>query len=466
MRVGEILPAILAAALIVPPGPDGSGPGVPAILKEFDRICARPFWPDFHPCQIPLAVFDGRVTWLVRHPRPPEQFAAAPERKDARVFEGRHADLRANTSVEIAGVPTASATLERRSETPRRLAALLVHEAFHVFQAKRHPKWGGNEVDLFVYPLEDAEALALRRLESESLRRGLAARRSARSAAWAARALEIRRERFARLPGQAAAYERGTEMKEGLARYVEAMAEGDSASLFPELEFPAQSVRERAYASGAAMALLLDHLDPDWKRRLEQRDDSTFEDLLERAAAAARRIDFRGPETEEARRRAAEDVAVLMRRREQLRRGFVESPGWKVVLEADDPVFPQKFDPWNVERLSASEVLHTRWVKLGNASGSLEALGRRCLTESAGKHPLFEGLRRATVELPSEPRVEETPQSIKISAEGLTLEFRGARLSRSGQTWTVILPRSPDRPITRSSDSGGPLPSWPSVRRR
>ena len=39
----------------------------------------------------------------------------------------------------------------------------------------------------------------------------------------------------------------------------------------------------------------------------------------------------------------------------------------------------------------------------------------------------------------AEPRVEETSGSVKISADGLTLEFRGARVTRSGQTVTVTL---------------------------
>ena len=79
--------------------------------------------------------------------------------------------MRANTGIELAGTPTASAMLDDPSQEPRLSAALLIHEAFHVFQAKRHPGWGANEADLFVYPVEIPPALALRRLESEGLRR-------------------------------------------------------------------------------------------------------------------------------------------------------------------------------------------------------------------------------------------------------------------------------------------------------
>ena len=129
-------------------------------------------------------------------------------------------------------------------------------------------------------------------------------------------------------------------------------------------------------------------------------------------------------------------------RREQLWREFLEAGGWILLIETADPVFPQGFDPWNVERVSAAEVLHTRWLKLGNAAGSLEVLDHRCLTEGSGKHPLFEGVGRATVTgLRSEPRIEETGGRLLLTAEGIHLDFRGGRVSRSGQTLTVTVPR-------------------------
>ena len=429
-----------AAALVLFAGPDARGSRVFAALEEFDRFGSREIWPGFEPRGIPLEIFDGSRTWLVRHPAPPPEFKASSGRADIRVVEGRHASMRSNTSLELAGVPTATASFEGRSEDAPHLAALLLHEAFHVFQARRHPKWGGNEVDLFLYPVEDAEALGLRRLESAALRRALAAGNGPGAAAWAARALELRRERFRLLPESAAAYERGSELKEGLAQYIEAETAGHGSVLFPPAEFPPAAIRDRAYASGCAIALLLDRLDPAWKRRLEEKDDVALDELLGRAVSGVSPEDFRPGETEEAAQRARQDVAAEVARRASLRKEFLEAPGWKLVVETEDRLFPQNFDPLNVERLSSSEVLHTRWVKLGNSSGALEVLDRRCLTESAGKHPLFEGIRRATVTgLPSAPRIEESDGLVKISEKGLTLEFRGARVSRSDHTVTITL---------------------------
>jgi len=352
-----------------------------------------------------------------------------------RLFEGRHQSVRANTSVDLNGTSSASAILEGKTGSPSAQAALLIHEAFHVFQGKRHPGWGGNEADLFVYPVEDARALALRRLESIALRRALAAGNRPGRAAWAATALQIRRERFGRLPASACAYERGTEMKEGLARYVQRLA-GDSEPFFPEAEFPGAAVRDRAYASGAAMAQLLDGLRAGWKAELEEDDSRRLEDLLASATGGAKAEQFSAGERDRENRRADAEVATADAERGRRRREFLEGPGWKLVIEPEETLQAQGFDPLNVERLTRTEVLHTRFVRLANSAGSIEILGRRCLTESAGKHPLFEGVRRATIELPGPPRVEENAGTVRISGDGLTVDYRG-RLTSWGQVYII-----------------------------
>ena len=229
---------------------------------------------------------------------------------------------------------------------------------FHVFQARRHPKWGGNEVEQLIYPTEDAEVLALRRL-------------------------------------------------------------------------------------------------PAWKRQLEEKDDAPLDELLRRAVAGVSPAEFSAAGEVRARERAAADVKALGERRAALRREFLEAGGWTVVLETFDPVFPQAFDPWNVERVSESEVLHTRWVKLGNSAGSVEVLDRKCLTEGAGKHPLFDGVRRATLTgLAAEPRLEETADGVRLATDGVNLDFRGARISRTGHTVTITVPRSPPSPTATPSSPG------------
>lgn len=67
---------------------------------------------------------------------------------------GRQERVTANSSAEIGGVPTAIVLLGPASDrrTLRDVAALTIHETFHVFQRLRHPGWSGNEADLFTYP--------------------------------------------------------------------------------------------------------------------------------------------------------------------------------------------------------------------------------------------------------------------------------------------------------------------------
>ena len=421
----------------VPPGEPQAR--VPAVVAEYDREAAKPLWPGFEPSAIPLEIFDAGRTWLVRHPHPPAEFAPAAGRSDLRFVEGRHATMRANTSVEIGGVLTATASLDGSAKSPRALAALLLHEAFHVFQARRHPKWEGNEVELFVYPVEDAEALALRRVESRCLTRALEAADAPRRAAWAARAVEARRARFSRLTPGASGYERATELKEGLARYIQARAGGETGSPLPEAEFPPDKVRDRAYASGSAIALVLDRIEPRWKEGLELRDEP-IDEILGRAVAGVAPAALSAAEEAEIRRRAAADVGAWTASRASLREQFDATPGWKIVIESASPLFAQGFDPLNVDRLSSDSILHTRFVKLGNADGSVEILDKHCLTEAAGKHPLFGGVRRATVVgFSEEPAVESAEGGVRIAIPGVTLAFRNAAATRAGNTVTVVV---------------------------
>src|SRR4051812_3034148 len=133
-----------------------------------------PLWPGFAPLETPVAVFDGTRTYLFRHPSPPAGYVAVSGRRDVVARDGRDSAVTANSSATLGGVPTATVMLGGRSD-PRELAALTVHELFHVFQRERHPSWQANEADLFTYPVEDSTALALRREETDALARAVGA---------------------------------------------------------------------------------------------------------------------------------------------------------------------------------------------------------------------------------------------------------------------------------------------------
>jgi hypothetical protein len=439
--------------------------GVYAVVAEVDRVSASAsLWEGFEPRRVPVEIFDGTMTFLFRHPNPPPEFVSLSSHRGVYAFPGRHESVTANAPAKLNGVWTATAMIASDTKRPlREQAALVVHEAFHVFQQERHPDWSANELELFVYPFEDAEGLSLRRLESLALSRAEDPRSN--SACWAANAIKLRRERFARLTAGAVGYERGTELNEGLASYVEARAAGRATrSRLTADEFGAEAIRQRAYESGLSLAILLDRFAPGWQRLLEAGDKRSLDELLEatlsnssttnsravnvvRAAnsRAARRTapcEFNATEREVALSRARTETASLVARRGAARRDFLAQPGWRLVVVTVEgsPLFPQGFDPLNVSRVGASEILHTRFLKLGNGAGSIEILARGSLTEGAGQHPLFNGVRRLTVAgLQSEPTVTTEGGRVRIVAQGLKGEFGGASVSRDTQTITIQL---------------------------
>jgi hypothetical protein len=426
-----------------------------AVEQELERIAhaagtqGRSFWPGFDPLAIPLALYDGEATWLFRHPKPPPEFG--PGQGGARIADGRPESVRANTGEEIAGVPTATLILTGAAvsgQTARDWAAVAVHEAFHVFARKHHPDWSGDEMELFVYPLELREPLTLRREETQALRHALAAGDSVETACWADLAVHLRKDRFALLPKAAAAYERGTERSEGLATYVEGLARGEIRMDLPADDFPVEKVRDRAYAVGRAEAILLDRLDhPAWKERLDSAkagQPGTLDELL--ATATAGRLGshpcaLSPGERAAAARRAAEDLARLASERQSARAAFLGRPGWSVVVMAgDDPLWPQKFDPLNVLRLGGGEVLHRRWLKLGNADAEFEVLDRESLTVAVGPHPLLQGVRQLTVTgLKEKPEVHERAGWARLEAPGFTAKLKKATVEVSGHELRIKL---------------------------
>lgn len=447
-------PILLSVALSQVAGPVVSTPEEPgaiAVAAQVRKMASRALWPGFDPSRVPLAIFDGEKTYLFRHPNPPPEFRPVADRPETAIAPGRHALVRANTSISLGGVRTATLLLDGPEQQPvGESAAVAVHEAFHVYQAERHPKWGGNEADLFTYPIDDPILLQLSRLETESLRRALAAKNDRKAGCWAASALDQRRNRFALLGETGAAYERGTELKEGLARLVEsrARAETSPAPVIPASDFAAGDVRSRSYAVGHAFGVLLDRFAAGWEAGLESSGEKTLDGLLAQAISAERAgrpCRFSARETADALDRAKRSVELTGLTRAAIREDFFGRPGWRiVVVAADEPLSPQGFDPLNVEKLGPGEVLHSRWVKLGSSAGSLEVLDARAVTESAGTHPLFEGVRRVTVTgIRSEPEVRESATGITLKATGVTAEFGGARLERKGQTLTILVSKSP-----------------------
>jgi hypothetical protein len=149
---------------------------------------------------------------------------------------------------------------------------------------------------------------------------------------------------------------------------------------------------------------------------------------------------FSTKEEEREQARARELVGGLVERRRESRRAFLERSGETLTLVAgEEPLWPQGFDPLNVSNLEAGEVLHTRWLKVGNGAGTLEVLDHEALTRPAGAHPLFNGFREVVITGLEDARIEERDGTVAVRAEGIAGELKGARLERSGGGFTIRL---------------------------
>jgi hypothetical protein len=458
MILRGLLVALLALASAeaepAPAAVPGSATDALAVAAELERLSAEQIlWPGFDPRVVPLAIYDGEHTWLFRHPAPPAGFVAVEGSTPAASrLVGRHPAVSANSSADLGGTSTATLMLEPmasdRSLTS--VAAVAIHEAFHVFQGL-HPGsfTGGDEGVLFTYPIEDARLAELRRLETAALQRALAASERSGTVCWARKALALRDQRFAAMDPQAAAYDRGTEVNEGLARYVQLRAEGGD-EVIPADGYAAADVRSRCYATGSALALLLDTLRPSWKDLFQHGKWSHLDGALRAALDAEREVEsarcgFTVDESSAFARRARDDVAAILTARTARRIAFNSREGWRVVVEIAerDPLWPQGFDPLNVERIDGG-VLHGRFLKLGNGSGQLEMLDGddadlEALTESAGEHPLYDGIRRVVVACGEEPVIQAKGVLTSIEAPGLTARFEGADVQTKGREVVVRL---------------------------
>ena len=277
---------------------------------------------------------------------------------------------------------------------------LALHEQFHAFEqavAQRGRRFGAGENSMLVstYPSFDAANEAAFALEGEILARALRARTRDEAKRIAREFLAVREERHARLDSSFVEFETLAELHEGLAQYAmlrglrelarvdprrfmasaDAETAGETALLDSLLVVGPRSIRRRFYATGSAIARLLDWVaDPSWKTRLVA-DNSTLQQALAQATdfQGARTVDR--PTSDRLRARLAHwrpdaerAVAALDARRRAQRDSVLALPG--VTLVVNPSALPNgrldwcSFDPQNVLMMSSGELLHTRMLQV------------------------------------------------------------------------------------------------------
>jgi len=428
LRIGTA--ALLLLVLGTPPSAADESRVLALAQSYADAAVRETYWPGFAPIEIPLAIHDGTHTYLFRHPSPPEEFAPLPDSDPpAHRMTGRHPTVIANSTATIGDVTCATLNYDAAMQA-RPLDAVTstaIHEAFHVYQRREHPDWMGNDGDLFIYPVEDPRLLTLRRLETEYLRRACAATDEEEAAANTRLALDARTQRFAAMDDAFPAYEHGTELNEGLATYVQARVMGQTHPDLPPDGYAAEDVRLRCYQTGLSIALLLDRFQPGWREELEKKDDTHLEDILAQSLGAveAEAPRITAQELVELKQAATNETSNLQELWKQRRIDYLNRPGWQLIIETppDAPLWPAGFDPWNIQRTDAG-ILHTRFLRLSNEHGQLELMNGTALTESAGGHPLFNGVIRIVLTgLDTEPELSTDGSRIIVTTPIFTAEF-------------------------------------------
>ena len=344
------------------------------------------------------------------------------------------------------------------SSSPGSVLGLALHEEFHAFQravAKPGRRFGAGENSMLVatYPAFDVANEAAFALEGRILARALRARSRADARRLGHQFVAARAERHARLDSTVAEFETAAELNEGLAQY--AMLRGlrelgrDDAGRFAGpaaveaareltlldslLAIDPRSIRRRFYATGSAMALLLDRLaDASWKSRLV-RDDGTLQSAL--ADAVGYRAD---PELAQLRRRAARAVAALGARRRAQRDSILAQPGLRFVFDpsrlAGGGMSWCFFDPQNVLQTPDGELLHMRVLRVCGSGGLQVQLDQPAVEDRKT------GALQAILSDGSALEVKSGGASTSLPNDGVTIEVTDLEIR--GPTLSVVAPRA------------------------
>ena len=461
----RVLPAaaalILLGAASVPPAP------LPAALRAAARALAlwqsNALWPETSEYPIPVALrADSDVAYLIEHPKPPEGATPLPDTPGVMKWIGHDLPPAATTHA-VNGVPTAVVPLDMLAERSFPEAVGLVgHEMFHALQQMRGFGEPENILLMAEYPELDPRNNALGRIEGQLLAVALRASTNHEVGEGARDFLAIRQTRRQALSEALREYEWLAEGHEGVPQSLqlrgalaagtdEARARGDLLARLEELCKGGEGAnRRRFYWSGAALALVLDRLAPDWQHA--QMEGQPLEDLLARQVAydpaqAAVRVarvtrqyrldDLLAEETA-----AAE--AERARRRAWLEEILNDAPRL-LVLELGDHSVQRSFDPMNIMQVDDHTTIHERFLLLRADGFEVRVEGVVIEDTRLGHYtiPIREPgeMRMGEMEVvrPDPARAIVRCRDLVFTAPGITLKIALADLDTPGDGKTTIL---------------------------
>ncbi len=413
------------------------------VMAKVDELASTPLWPGFDPRTMPTAVYDSVNTYLFGHPAPPEGFERVEGTPGAYCFAGQHPTVLGNGRAKIGEVMTATVVLRPRSRSGgdyslRDYAGIVMHEQFHAFQKVKHPDWRPNDAYLLVYPLETADALALRMTEKEAFRRAVASKDDAAAAGWSRLGLEYRRQRLAPLGVQLAGYEMELQRFEGISEYIEYRARGtDPLALLAVTNGIAPAgVRDLGYVEGRLISVLLDRLDKSWKDRMESGAARYPEEILGAAVANAQSsVQFGDDELKKIRADAETAIAAWNDDKKRLVGDFNAAPGLTIeIVAGTTPVDARLFEPLAMENLGGGEILHKVFFLAGNDKGMVRVRNTACISYMDSTYRIT---RVIVTGLKGEPAVDAAAGTFKYDANGVTIDFKGCRVSIGDRKYTV-----------------------------
>jgi hypothetical protein len=418
-----------------------------SIIERHGPMIGPAIWPGFRPDTIPtlyVIAHRGKVLVQWRHDWP-EGFAPLNGIAQAGTAGTQMVSLPHGRFISFMSVDS--------SMSPGLVVGTSIHEAFHSYERsvmREGTRFGAGENAMLVgtYPVFDVENEAAFALEGRKLRQALDAPSADAAKRMAREFLALRERRQRTLDSEFTEFEKMAEMNEGLAQY--ALLRGLSevgrleggewvaaarheaaieASLLDSLlQLSRRSVRRRFYATGSAIALLLDRLaGPSWKARLLSENlnlqevlsvvtghDSLAEPSL---VAADRELARLMPE-------ASRSVGRLRVQRAGQADSILNQPG--IRLELDPAALDSGtlqwcgFDPQNTLQTGDGRTIHMRFLQVCAGSNAKAEFDQAVVQEDST------GTLRTVVEVAELKLTGEN--GALVVAEGESVEVRRLQL--------------------------------------